>query len=46
MSKLGIVGDQAGNFMPATTVKNAAGYGMAPREAAILMMGRTYETMD
>lgn len=49
MSKLGIIkGDTAGNFMPkaTTTAQAAAGYGMATREAAILMTVRTYETMD
>ncbi len=49
MSKLGIIkGDSAGNFMPkaTTTAQTAAGYGMATREAAILMTVRTYETMD
>jgi S-layer homology domain. len=49
MSKLGIIkGDSDGNFMPkaTTTAKVAAGYGMATREAAILMAVRTYETMD
>lgn len=46
MSKLGIVkGDAAtGNFMPkaTTTAQQASGYGMATREAAILMSVRTY----
>jgi len=49
MSKLGIIkGDDAGNFMPkaTTTAQTAAGYGMATREAAILMTVRTYEVMD
>lgn len=49
MSKLGIIkGDSAGNFMPkaATTAQTAAGYGMATREAAILMTVRTYEAMN
>lgn len=48
MSKLGIIkGDSSGNFMPkaTTTVQEAKGYGMATREAAILMTVRTYETM-
>ncbi len=48
MSKLGIIkGDEAGNFMPkaTTTAQTAAGYGMATREAAILMSVRTYGTM-
>ncbi|NLT12703.1 MAG: S-layer homology domain-containing protein [Clostridiales bacterium] len=49
MSKLGIIkGDTSGNFMPksTTTAQIAAGYGMATREAAILMTVRTYETMN
>lgn len=49
MSKLGIIkGDNSGNFMPkaTTTAQTAAGYGMATREAAILMTVRTYESMD
>lgn len=49
MSKLGIIkGDDAGNFMPkaTTTAQTAAGYGMATREAAILMTVRTYEAMN
>ena len=49
MSKLGIIkGDASGNFMPkaTTTAQTAAGYGMATREAAILMTVRTYDTMD
>ena len=49
MSKLGIIkGDASGNFMPkaTTTAQTAAGYGMATREAAILMTVRTYEAMD
>lgn len=49
MSKLGIIkGDASGNFMPkaTTTAQTAAGYGMATREAAILMTVRTYETMN
>ncbi len=48
MSKLGIIkGDTSGNFMPkaTTTAQTAAGYGMATREAAILMSVRTYETL-
>jgi hypothetical protein len=48
MSKLGIIkGDSSGNFMPKaiTTAQTAAGYGMATREAAILMTVRTYETL-
>jgi len=49
MSKHGIIkGNSAGSFMPkaSTTAQTAAGYGMATREAAILMTVRTYETMD
>ncbi len=49
MSKLGIVkGDAKGYFMPkaTTTAQEAAGYGMATREAAILMSVRTYGQMD
>lgn len=49
MSKLGIIkGDASGRFMSkaTTTAQTAAGYGMATREAAILMTVRTYETMD
>lgn len=49
MSKLGIIkGDAAGNFMPkaTTTAQTAAGYGMATREAAILMSVRTFDKMD
>jgi len=49
MSKLGIVkGDTKGYFMPkaTTTAQEAAGYGMATREAAILMSVRTYGQMD
>jgi hypothetical protein len=49
MSKLGIIkGDSQGNFMPkaTTTAQQAAGYGTATREAAILMSVRTYETMQ
>lgn len=49
MSKLGIIkGDNAGNFMPkaTTTAQTAAGYGMATREAAILMAVRTYEATN
>lgn len=48
MSKLGIIkGDSAGNFMPkaTTTAQTATGYGMATREAAILMAVRTYDNM-
>lgn len=49
MSKLEIVkGDAGGNFMPkaTTTAQEATGYGMATREAAILMTVRTYEAMN
>ncbi|HQD41507.1 MAG TPA: S-layer homology domain-containing protein [Bacillota bacterium] len=49
MFKLGIIkGDSNGNFMPKaiTTAQQAAGYGMATREAAVLMTVRTYEKMD
>ncbi len=49
MSKIGIIkGDSSGNFMPkaTTTVQQAAGYGMATREAAILMAVRTFENMN
>jgi hypothetical protein len=49
MSKLGIIkGDASGNFMPkaTTTAQTAAGYGMATREAAILMTVRTYEAIE
>ncbi|GAB1477065.1 hypothetical protein MASR2M70_19010 [Bacillota bacterium] len=49
MSKLGIIkGDASGNFMPkaTTTVQAAKSYGMATREAAILMTVRTYESME
>lgn len=48
MSKLGIIkGDSSGSFMPKaiTQAQVAAGYGMATREAAILMTVRTYATM-
>lgn len=48
MSKLGIIkGDSAGNFMPkaSTTAQEASGYGMATREAAILMSVRTYNVL-
>ena len=48
MSKLGIIkGDQKVNFMPkaVTSTQEAAGYGMATREAAILMSVRTYEAI-
>ncbi len=49
MSKLGIIkGDTNGNFMPKaiTTAQTAANYGMATREAAILMTVRTYDALD
>lgn len=49
MSKLGIIkGDSTGNFMPkaTTTAQTAAEYGMATREAAILMSVRSYDKMD
>lgn len=49
MSKLAIVkGDAKGYFMPkaTTTAQEAAGYGMATREAAILMSVRTHGQMD
>lgn len=48
MSKLGIIkGDSSGNFMPkaSTTAQEASGYGMATREAAILMSVRTYKAL-
>jgi hypothetical protein len=48
MSKLGIIkGNDKGYFMPkaATTAQQAAGYGTATREAAILMSVRTYEVL-
>lgn len=49
MSKLGIIkGDANGNFMPkaTNTAEQAAGYGTATREAAVLMTVRTYDVMD
>lgn len=49
MSKLGIIkGDNNGNFMPKaiTSAQIAAGYGMATREAALLMGVRTYDKID
>ena len=49
MSNLGIIkGNASGFFMPkaTTTAQLAAGYGMATREAAILMVVRTYEAID
>jgi len=48
MFKLGIIkGDANGNFMPkaTTTAEQAKGYGIATREAAILMSVRTYEVL-
>ncbi len=48
MSKIGIIkGDTQGNFMPKaiTTSQEAVGYGMASREAAVLMAVRTYEAV-
>ena len=43
-----IKGDTAGNFMPkaSTEAQILTGYGMATREAAILMTVRTYDAMD
>ena len=49
MSNLGIIkGDTSGNFMPkaTTSAQQAASYGMATREAAILMTVRAYENMQ
>jgi hypothetical protein len=46
MFKSGIIkGDNNGNFMPkaVTEAQSAVNYGMASREAAILMTVRTYE---
>jgi hypothetical protein len=48
MPKLGIIkGDSRGYFMPkaTTTAQEAAGYGTATREAAVLMSVRTYEVL-
>ncbi len=48
MSKLGIIkGDDRGYFMPkaTTTAQQAAGYGTATREAAVLMSVRTYDAV-
>ena len=48
MFKLGIIkGDNSGNFMPkaVTTAQEAAGYGMATREAAVLMTVRTFDKL-
>ncbi len=49
MSKISIIkGDMSGNFMPkaTTSTQQAAGYGMATREAAILMTVRTYDNIS
>ncbi|GAB1476329.1 hypothetical protein MASR2M70_11630 [Bacillota bacterium] len=49
MSKIGIIkGDAGGNFMPKATssARHAAGYGMATREAAILMTVRAYDKIS
>ena len=49
MSKLGIIkGDSSGNFMPkaTTSAQQAAGYGMATREAAILMTVRAHDKIS
>ena len=49
MSKIGIIkGDTGGNFMPkaTTSTQQAAGYGMATREAAILMTVRAYDKIS
>ncbi len=49
MSKIGIIkGDASGNFMPkaTTSLQTASGYGMATREASILMSVRTYDNMN
>jgi hypothetical protein len=48
MSKIGIIrGDAKGYFMPkaTTTAQEAAGYGTATREAAIMMTVRSYSTL-
>ena len=48
MSKMGIIkGDTNGNFMPkaTTTAQEAANYGMATREAAILFAVRSYDIL-
>ena len=46
MSKLGIIkGDNSSNFMPKPTGTSSSGYGMATREAAILMSVRSYDKM-
>lgn len=49
MSKINIIkGDANGNFMPkaTTSAQQAAGYGMATREAAILMTVRAYDKIS
>jgi hypothetical protein len=49
MAKLGIIKvNSQGYFMPkaTTTAQTATGYGMATREAAILMSVRTYDTIS
>lgn len=49
LSKLGIIkGDSKGNFMPkaVTTAQEAAGYGIATKEAAILYAVRTAEKLQ
>lgn len=49
MSKIGIIkGDTSGNFMPkaTTSAQQATGYGMATREAAILMTVRAYDKIS
>lgn len=48
MFKIGIIkGDESGHFMPkaTTSVQEAEGYGMATREASILMTVRTYNKL-
>jgi len=48
MSKLGIIeGDSQGKFMPkaTTTAQQASAYGMATREQAIIMSGRTFDAI-
>ncbi len=39
---------QSGNFMPkaTTSAQTASGYGMATREAAVLMTVQTYDAME
>lgn len=49
LAKLGIIkGDNNGNFMPkaVTSAQEAAGYGAATREAAILMSVRSFEQIE